>query len=145
MKTLQIGIAVLALALGAPALADHGHGHDKGSKHGKSDDQGDNHFRDDDREHFKSYYAAHPEERDQLPPGLAKKGKVPPGWQKKLAVGHPVPDDVWEMRAPLPPEIVVRLPAPPPGVVLVRIGDQIIRARERTHEVLDRYGIPHPP
>lgn len=154
MKQSHIGALTLALALASPlALADgHGRGHGHGHGHsdesasdeapGRSGGHGQPTFSSGERDELQGYFGSHPAD---LPPGLAKKGKVPPGWQKKLARGQPVPDDLWEMRVPLPRDILVKLPPPPPGVVLVRIADQIIKVREQTHEVLDRMGIPHPP
>ena len=152
MKILQVTLAALALAAAAPAFAKHGkeHKHDQGEQHekhhGDGNSQGGDHFGNGERDQIGAWYSAHPEDRDALPPGLAKKGKVPPGWQKKFDRGQRIPDDVWEMRMPVPQEVVLKLPVPPPpDVVLVRIGSQILKVREKTHEVLDRIGLPHPP
>ncbi|HUS24249.1 MAG TPA: hypothetical protein VM369_04825 [Candidatus Binatia bacterium] len=147
---MRIAAALAFLLAAAPAFAGHGksHGHDhdqdgQESKHA-SHEHGKT-FHDDERAEIERFYETHPGERDQLPPGLAKKGKVPPGWRKKLARGQRVSDDLWELRLPLPHDILVKLPPPPPGVVIVRIHDQVVRAIERTHEVLDVLGLPHPP
>ena len=76
-----------------------------------------------------------------LPPGLAKKvargGSLPPGWQKKLVVGEVVPEPVFKECHPLPPEIVVKLPVPPPGTILRAIHGQVLRLHEKTLEILD--------
>ena len=147
MKSLPIAAVTLALAMSAPALAKQGHkghGHDKGQEKGEG--HGEGRFGGDERGEIQGWYAAHPEDRDALPPGLARKGKVPPGWQKAFAAGQRVPDDAWELRVPVPSDVIVKLPVPPPpGVVLVKIGSQILKVREKTHEVLDRIGLPHPP
>jgi hypothetical protein len=153
-----IGIAVaLALAMPSVALAKSGKGKDHGHEHGKDESAAEHAPGKDDGKHgppkfsggekneLDAWFKAHPDDLRQLPPGLAKQGKVPPGWQKKLAVGRPVPADLWEIRVPLPRDILVKLPPPPPGVVLVRIHDQVLKVREHTHEVLDRIGLPHPP
>ena len=140
--------------------AIHGENDRNIHRSGRHGDSGDEHrgFNDDEREAISGYYSRHHYEEDgdedhdrgrkDLPPGLRKKEArgegLPPGWQKKLNRGERIPDDVWEHRQPLPPEIIVRLP-PPPGVVLVRVHDHIIRVIERTHEVLDDLGLPHPP
>lgn len=150
-------LAALALALSAPVLADPGgKGKDKdkgkGASHsaaehapGKNGAHGAPTFSGGERDQITAYFHAHPEARSQLPPGLAKKGKIPPGWQKKLVRGKPIPDDVWAYRVPLPHEILVQLPPPPPGVIHVRIHDRIVRVIEKTHELLDEFGLPHPP
>lgn len=152
MNRLPIVVTALALAFAVPAFADKGgkgkekdkdapsaaaHAPGKG-EHGRPD------FSDKERSAIESYFERNPGARDQLPPGLAKKNKIPPGWQKKIRRGEPVPPDLWEFRVPLPHEILVKLPPPPPGVVLVRIHDRVLKVRERTHEVLDDLGLPHP-
>lgn len=148
MKTVQVLLVTLALGLAGPVLADKGdkgkagkNGHaaetsGKGAKHGPPT------FSSGERGEIEKFYAANP--NAGLPPGLAKKGKVPPGWAKKLERGKPVPPDLWEVRVPLPRDILVKLPPPPPGVVLVRIHDHIVKVREHTHEILDKIGLPHP-
>lgn len=148
MKRLTTFLMTLALALAAPAFAKEGKGQGKGHKddHSASElapgkgEHGRPDFSGNERSEIEAYYGQHP-----LPPGLAKKNKVPPGWEKKIRRGHPVPDDLWAHRVPLPHDILVRLPPPPPGVVLVRIHDRVLKVRERTHEVLDDLGLPHPP
>jgi len=76
-----------------------------------------------------------------LPPGLAKKvargGRLPPGWEKKLVVGEIVPEPVFKECQPLPPEIVIKLPAPPPETILRAIEGRILRLHEKTLEILD--------
>lgn len=155
MQGIQVVAIILTLAISSAAVADNegkgkGKKHDKGppasaiapgqdGKHGRPDFSGD------ERREIEAYFTAHPRARNELPPGLAKKNKIPPGWQKKLARGQPIPDDIWAHRVPLPHEILIKLPPPPPGVVIVRIHDRILRVREKTHELLDELGLPHPP
>ena len=91
------------------------------------------------RSQIDGYFKTHPEARKQLPPGLAKKNKLPPGWQKKLAPGQRVPDDVWERRVDLPKEI--KLPEEK-GTIRVRIDDKVVKVAERTREVLDVLNLP---
>ena len=93
-------------------------------------------------------YCVHFEQRGKkgkkaksLPPGLAKKvargGRLPPGWEKKLVIGEIVPEPVFKECHPLPPEIVIKLPAPPPGTILRAIEGRILRLHEKTLEILD--------
>lgn len=163
MNKVSIVLAALALAVAAPAIADHpakgkgkrpsvaGQEQAQGDpgKHGKGDkdkgERGKPKFSGGERDQIRAYFAANPSARSQLPPGLAKKNKIPPGWQKKIAPGQRIPDDVWVHRMPLPHEILAQLPPPPPGVVLVRIQDHVLKVIEKTHEVLDDLGLPHPP
>lgn len=158
MRILSIAFAALALALAAPAMAGHGKGGGKGphdnhsaadhapGKKGKSKgEKGRPEFSRHEQDEISAYFRLHPAERNALPPGLAKQGKVPPGWQKKLARGQRIPDDIWVHRVPLPHEILIQLPPPPPGVAIFRIHDRVVRVVEKTHELLDEFGLPHPP
>jgi hypothetical protein len=147
MKKLSILLAVLALALAPAAMADKdkGKGKNKGKQHASAEHKGGKKFSGGEADEIKHYFEAHPQQQQQLPPGLAKQNKIPPGWQKKIAPGNRVPDDVWAFRVPLPHDILVKLPPPPPGVIHVRIQDHVLKVIESTHEVLDDLGLPHPP
>ena len=76
-----------------------------------------------------------------LPPGLAKKvargDKLPPGWEKKLVKNEMMPEPVFKECRPLPREIVVKLPVPPPETILRAIEGRIVRLHEKTREILD--------
>lgn len=154
MKRSTVTLLMLALVVaGGPVLADKG-GKDKGKGKpdqaveqapGKDKEHGAPSFSQKERSEINVYFSTRPEARRQLPPGLAKQNKIPPGWEKKLRPGYRLPDDVWVHRVPLPHELLSKLAPPPPGAVLVRIGDHILKVREKTHEVLDDLGLPHPP
>lgn len=158
MKRASLVMAALVLALAAPVGAVAGpHGENKGKHKGPHDrppaaehapgkgERGRPEFSGPEQDQIVAYFRSHPEAREQLPPGLAKQNKIPPGWQKKLARGQRIPDDIWVHRVPLPRDIVIALPPPPAGVIHVRIHDRILRVVEKTHEVLDDFGLPHPP
>ena len=155
MQKLQVVAMILTLAISGPALADKD-GKDKGKKHdgapsasahapGKDGKHGKPDFSGNERREIETYFSSHPGARNDLPPGLAKKNKIPPGWQKKLSRGQRIPDDIWAHHLPLPHEILIKLPPPPIGIITVRIDDRILRVREKTHELLDELGLPHPP
>ncbi|HUR41853.1 MAG TPA: hypothetical protein VM240_11885 [Verrucomicrobiae bacterium] len=150
MKKFAVMLAVMALAVAGAAAADKDGKHkdkghpDKATAHGSAG-KGSKKFEGGERDEVRGWYAANPHAINDLPPGLAKKGKIPPGWQKKVGVGQRVPDDIWEFRVPLPHEVLVKLPPPPPGVIHVRIHDRVLKVIEKTHEVLDDIGLPHPP
>lgn len=80
-----------------------------------------------------------------LPPGLQKKldrgGKLPPGWEKKLNRGEIIPVEVYREAQPLPREIVIKLPPPPGGTILVTIHGKILRVLEKTREIVDVFDI----
>ena len=76
-----------------------------------------------------------------LPPGLAKKAArgddLPPGWQKRLSKGETLHAEVYRQCQPLPNEVIVRLPPPPPGTILVTIDGKVLRLAKATLEILD--------
>jgi Ni/Co efflux regulator RcnB len=143
-----------ALALGALlastfAFADKGekgekHGH--GKKHDYYDDDRRHEYRredyprydnrrddisiqlyfgNNDRRIVNEYYA--PEFRSgHCPPGLAKKGNgcMPPGQAKKWRKGHALPQGI--AYYDLPPDLIYRMPPPPPRHRYVRVGPDIL-------------------
>ena len=80
-----------------------------------------------------------------LPPGLAKRvargGQLPPGWQKKCVRGEVLSDEVYRHCHPLPHEVVVKLPPPPPGTILVSIDGKVVRLAKATREILDVFEV----
>ena len=62
----------------------------------------------------------------RCPPGLAKKhnGCLPPGQAKKWAKGRPLPREV--IFHELPPALVIKIGAPPPGYRYVRVANDIL-------------------
>jgi hypothetical protein len=80
-----------------------------------------------------------------LPPGLAKKvargGELPPGWQKKCVRGQILSVEVFKHCHPLPHELVIKLPPPPPGVILVTIDGKVVRLAKASMEILDVFDV----
>jgi hypothetical protein len=80
-----------------------------------------------------------------LPSGLAKKraqgGALPPGWEKKCVKGEIMPAQVYGHAQPLPPEIIVKLPSPPEGTILISIDSKIARLAKATPEILDVFDV----
>ncbi len=80
-----------------------------------------------------------------MPPGLAKKvargGELPPGWQKKCVKGEILPVEVTKQCHPLPPEVVVKLPPPPAGTILITVDGKVVRLLEATREILDVFEV----
>lgn len=91
---------------------------------------------------LKQHYASgHPAKQKELPPGLQKKvargGTLPPGWQKKVARGEVMSDDVYKHSVPLPKEVLIKLPPPPRGTILVKVEGKIVRLLEATKTIID--------
>ena len=97
-------------------------------------------------------YAVSPRGREQhhhrhLPPGLAKKvgrpSELPPDWEAKCKPGVIMPEPVYKECHPLPPEIVIKLPPPPGGTILVAVEGHIVRMMEKTRQILDIFNCAH--
>lgn len=80
------------------------------------------------RDYYRSYYKG-------LPPGLAKKGKVPPGHAMKLYRNQPVPPGL-EWRH-LPDDLERRLSRLPDGYVRVIVGADVGIMNVRTRVIMD--------
>lgn len=80
------------------------------------------------RDYYQSYYRG-------LPPGLAKKGKVPPGHAYRMQRHQGIPPGVtWEY---LPADVERRLSRLPDGYARVVIGADVAILHTRTRVVLD--------
>lgn len=76
-----------------------------------------------------------------LPPGLAKKlrrgGHLPAGWQKKVSVGQPIPQEYLMYAKPVPRELEYQLSAGPVGSKVLQLADRVVRIEAGTNMVLD--------
>lgn len=80
------------------------------------------------RDYYRSYYRG-------LPPGLAKKGKVPPGHAMKLYRNQPVPPGLeWRQ---LPDDLERRLSRLPEDYVRVTVGADVGIMNVRTRVIMD--------
>jgi hypothetical protein len=89
-------------------------------------------FSDHDRAVIRDYYRG---DYRSLPPGLAKKGKIPPGHAFKMRRQEGIPPGVaWEY---LPPDVERRLSRLPDGYARIVIGADVAILNTRTRVVLD--------
>lgn len=89
-------------------------------------------FSDRDRVIIREWYD---ERRRALPPGLAKKGMVPPGHAKRWGPRDTLPPGLaWRE---LPPELERRLSRLPEGYIRVIVGSDIVLMDRRTRVILD--------
>jgi len=80
------------------------------------------------RDYYRGYYRG-------LPPGLAKKGKIPPGHAFRMQRHQGLPPGVaWEY---LPADVERRLSRLPDGYVRIVIGTDVAILHTRTRVVLD--------
>jgi hypothetical protein len=138
-------IAVLSLAL-SPTITvaqDHGHGHDKhdrddddhGNGHGKSHDKGHGHeaYSDHDRA-IHDWYRAH---YSDLPPGLGKHDRLPPGLERQLVVRGTLPPGLQKKMRPCPRELEMMLPPPPPNYAHIVIGGNLVLVNRANFQIAD--------
>ena len=123
------------LGLFAPVwLAGQGRGKGKGK--GKSDQDergGPSHFRTEEVRAISEFY--HP--ANGLPPGLAKRGDLPPGLEKQLRRNGTLPPGLQKKLAPFPADLERRLPPPPPACRRVVLGGWAMLIADATNTILD--------
>lgn len=135
--------AILSLALSSTiAMAQgHGNGHAK-HDHDDADDRGHGHGRghdhdrysDHDRDQVRGWYRTH---YSNLPPGLAKRDRLPPGLQRQLVVNGTLPPGLQKKMQPCPPELEVMLPPPPPNYAHVVIGGNLVLLNRANFQIAD--------
>jgi Ni/Co efflux regulator RcnB len=144
-------IAILALST-SMVLAQEGHGHGRGhDKHGNEDEDNDNDRRGngnkehghkghghgyDDRDHevMHGWYEGH---RGNLPPGLAKKDRLPPGLERQLELRGTLPPGLRGRIYAVPVDLERELPPPPANCEHVFIGGHVVLLNRRTFVVVD--------
>jgi len=124
--------ATILLSSGGIAFGQgkgHGKGHDK-----KGDDRDAQFYRDSDRQALRGWYEEH---RDQLPPGLARKDRLPPGLEKQLVRRGTLPPGLQKRLQPCPEELERQLPPPPPDCAHVVIGGHLVLLNRKTNIIVD--------
>jgi len=141
MKKWQFAsVALLSLLLsGSPAMSQgNSQGHGKGKGHDKQrEDDRDNHdaYRYDyHRQDIRGWYS---EREGHLPPGLAKKDRLPPGLEKQLVRNGTLPPGLQKRLYPAPVELERRLPPPPPDCAHVLISGHIVLLNRKTNLIVD--------
>jgi Ni/Co efflux regulator RcnB len=126
-----VGMMMLVIVPGTALAEGHGHG-----KHDRDDDRDRHYYSDHDRDYMRNWYEAHDRDHD-LPPGLAKRDRLPPGLEKQLRVRGTLPPGLRKKMMPCPEEFERRLPPPPVGCAHVVIGGHIALVNRSTYVVLD--------
>ena len=142
MKTKPNFLALAGSTLAAIALASffalaqgHGNGHGKGhgnNKHGDDDDAKSYAFSDRDDAAMRDWYRDH---QNSLPPGLAKKDRLPPGLEKQLVERGTLPPGLQKRIQPCPEDLERRLPPPPPDYAHVVVGGHVVLLNVQTNYV----------
>lgn len=137
----------LALTTTIAVAQGHGRGHDKHDRdydhdrwheehhegHGHGHAYGHEKYRDHERD-IHEWYRAH---YRHLPPGLAKRDRLPPGLERRLVVSQPLPPEVRLHAQPCPRELEVMLPPPPPNYVHVVIGGNLVLYNRANFQIAD--------
>jgi hypothetical protein len=110
---------------------DRDHGHGNGNGHNK----GHGHERYVDRDgDIRGWYRTH---YNHLPPGLAKRDRLPPGLERQLIVRGTLPPGLRGRMQPCPRELEVILPPPPPNYVHVVIGGNLVLYNRANFQIAD--------
>jgi len=75
-----------------------------------------------------------------IPPGIAKKGSLPPGIYKQLVRNGQIPADVHYQ--PLPPDLIVQLRPLPPAYQYVIVDDRVLLIQAATRAIMDVLQVP---
>jgi hypothetical protein len=138
----------LALSMSSAVAQDHGHGHDKedrddndhghghGGGHEKDKDHDRHAYSDHDRDEMRGWYRKH---YQHLPPGLAKRDRLPPGLERQLVVRGTLPPGLRAKIVVCPRDLEVHLPPPPPDCEHVLIGGHVVLLNRRTFVVVDLF------
>ena len=117
---------------------DHGHGHDHERGYEREHEHGRGHdydrYSDHDRDAARGWYRAHYE---HLPPGLAKRDRLPPGLERQIVVRGYVPVDLRRQMRPCPHELEMELPPPPPNYAHVVIGGNLVLMNRANFQIAD--------
>jgi Ni/Co efflux regulator RcnB len=149
-------MAILALSTSVALAQQEGHGHGRGhDKHGTEDedndkdrkgnsnsnkdhgykDHGHGHGYDvRDHEVMHGWYQSH---RGNLPPGLAKKDRLPPGLERQLELRGTLPPGLRGRIYAVPVDLERELPPPPPHCEHVFIGGHVVLLNRTTFVVVD--------
>ena len=92
-------------------------------------------FGDNDRRIIHDYYSNKKIKGKGLPPGLAKKGKLPPGLQKQLQRKGKLPPGLAKRH--LPYELEDLLSQLPRGYVRLKVGGDVVLVNEETEVIVD--------
>jgi hypothetical protein len=127
-----IPVIAALLTLNCSAAFAQGNGHGKGHDKDKHDDSYA--YSSEQRASVHEWYRQH---QNNLPPGLAKRDRLPPGLEKQLQVRGTLPPGLQKKIQPVPMDLERRLPPPPEGCDCrhVFVGGNVVLLGIRTNYV----------
>ena len=118
-----------------PTFANGNHqGHGKGHEKHNEGDRDDHDRYDRHEQEIRGWYS---ESQGHLPPGLAKKDRLPPGLEKQLVRNGTLPPGLEKRVYPTPVELERRLPPPPPDCSHVLVSGHILLLNRKTNLIVD--------
>jgi Ni/Co efflux regulator RcnB len=149
-------IALLSLALFSTIAVgqerDHGYDHhdrDDDHNHDWERDHGHDYEHDHAYEHARAREGYHEHDREirewyhahyaHLPPGLAKRDRLSPEWERQLVVHAVLPVGLRARMQPCPHELEVMLPPPAPGFAHVFVGGNLVLVNRANFQVVDSF------
>jgi len=142
----EFAAALIALSIIAAPAAARGHGHGKEKKVEKKvrrerkEEKHEYRYSKHDHDQVRGWYGEH---QNNLPPGLAKRDRLPPGLEKQLRVRGTLPPGLRDKLHPAPAEFVERLPPPPPDCEHALIGGSLVLLNRKTFLILDIIRLVH--
>ena len=153
-RPLFIGaILVFSLISGTSYAQGNGNGNGNGNgKHHRNDDEDRDRDRDRDHDHYRDHGRGHYSYDDHdraefrgwyrdhdnnLPPGLAKRDRLPPGLERQLVRNGTLPPGLRKRYYRCPDDLEHRLPPPPPDCSHVLISGHIVLLNTRNFQIVD--------
>ncbi len=147
MRRLTLAILVAATLAVIPCSADKGpSGKGKAKGKGKSHSAGTvlqvsaGIFSSPERELIHGYFAQ-PKQKHKFPPGLAKRGSLPPSLEKQLRRKGHLPPGLEKKISPLPYELERRLPRLEPDLRRGFIDGKAIIYNSKTRAIIDIFAV----
>ncbi len=106
----------------------------QGRNANKQDDDDGPYYGEQERRAINEWYADH---ASSLPPGLAKRDRLPPGLEKQLVRRGTLPPGLQKKIQPCPADLARRLPPPPPDYEHVILSGHIVLLHRATFNILD--------
>jgi hypothetical protein len=138
MKPRNFAGAILFVFLAlvcSPAFAGDHDDHDRGRGHHDRDHKGEHYvYSDHDRDNMRGWYEDHSR---HLPPGLARRDRLPPGLERQLVVRGRLTRELRGRIRPCPQDFERRLPPPPRDCEHVLIGGHIVLLNRVNFQIVD--------
>ena len=137
-----LALVLLASSIGT-SFAIQGRGNGNGNGHNKRDRDDDDDrdrrrdhrgYSDHDRDQARRWYHEH---QNSLPPGLAKRDRLPLGLERQLVARGTLPPGLRKKMQYCPEDLERNLPPPPPDCRHVFVGGSLVLVNVKTFGIVD--------